>query len=61
MGISFSEKKIYKMRWDKEAIQRLSLTVNVWWLPAADHNLKKPTCLQGQEGVTQHVGWGKNR
>ena len=47
------------MRLDKEAIQKLSLIAIVWWLLAVDHNLEKPTYLQGQEGVTQHVGWGK--
>lgn len=55
----FTQGNLAKMRLDKEAIQRLSLIAIVWWLLAVDHNLEKPTCLQGQEGMTQHMGWGK--
>lgn len=48
-----------KWAWtNKEAIQRLSLIANVWWLPAADQNLKNPTreVLQSQKWTAQHVG-----
>lgn len=50
-----------EVRLDKEAIQKLSLMSNVWWLLTADQNLKKPTgeVLPSQKGVTQHAGLEK--
>jgi len=55
---SFTQGNLAKMRLDKEAIQRLSLIANVWWLLAVDHNLEKPTSSRSGRGDSTR-GLGK--